>query len=219
MKKLLLCILSLASINFILAQGFQNKRFSASYELGPSFLGRHFIYDRIILLRNSLEIYYALNKRFTVGVGLNFIRRDIDTATIASMALTSKAFGFNPNTLNHTFSTSTIVSDFTLSIGFRYFAQKYGSLAPLGRYFGLSFEQGFQNAFYEYVDADGETRMKYDSGNRVPLSLVSATFGRNIILNQKFMLGYGMIMGYNITRENQFRRYTARPFINLGILF
>lgn len=219
MKKLLLCILLLAAVNSLEAQGFQDKRFSASYELGPSFLGRQVLYDRIILLRNSLEMHYALNKRFTVGVGLNFTRRDIDSAVIGFMGLTSKEFGFRPSTLPHAYTTATIISDLTLSIRLRYYARKNGSVAPLGSYFGLSFDQGFQNSFYEYIDAQGETRMKYDKGNRVPLSLVSATFGRNIILKQKFILGYGMTLGYNITRENQFRRYIARPFVNFGILF
>lgn len=221
MKKVLLILLFVAAADSLNAQGFQDKRFSASYEIGPSFLGRFLIWDQFILLRNSLEIHYALSKRFTIGVGVNYARKNLPDS-LSIISLTRKPnfeFDVEDLPLQNGVFTQALVSDLTISIRLRYYARKSGSIAPLGSYFGLSFDQGFQNSVTEYENTLGEIGFRYDKTNRTMLSLVTATFGRNIILKQKFLLGYGMTLGYNITRENQLRRYAARPFVNLGILF
>ena len=218
MKRTLLIILLLAGVESLNAQGFQEKRFSASYEIGPSFLGRNFLWDRFIVLRNSLEVHYALSKRFTVGLGVNYARKNLPDST-AFLSLTSKEFGFQESQFLTGYFEKALVSDFTISLRLRYYAKRNGSFAPIGSYFGLSFDQGFQNTVSEYLDEFGGVYYSYDSKDRGMLSLLTATFGRNIILQQKFLIGYGMTLGYNLTRENQFRRYVSRPFVNLGILF
>jgi hypothetical protein len=218
MRKSLLILLLLSATFTLSAQGYKGKRFAASYEVGPSFLGRFMIYDRIIVLRNSLEVNYAINKRLTLGLGVNYLRRNLpDSLPILSVA--SKGFGNTENIIVNGYLTEGRLSDITLSFRMKYFARKNGGFAPMGRYAGLSVDYGFQNTISEYTNHIGEIGYVYDNTKRTSLLLFTATFGRNIIFQEKFLLGYGMTLGYNLTREQQFRRYVARPFVNFGILF
>jgi hypothetical protein len=216
-KTFIIATLLLACFGKLEAQGFQNKRFSASYELGTSFLGRITVWDRYLLFRHTADINYALSKRFTVGLGVNHAKKTLPAGSeIWGLATTNRIVGLDYMDGNFHHAQ---VNDLTFSLNLKYYARKNGSKAPLGSYVGLMYEHGWQNTYTEYQSPNGDEFVSYDDTDRSTLSVISLTYGRNLIFNYKYLFGYGVTFGYNRTRELQFRRHIARPFVNFGILF
>lgn len=216
-KTLLLITITLTLFEQAIAQGFQGKRFSTSYEIGTSFLGRISVWDQYLLFRHSADINYALSKRFTVGFGVNHAKKTLPAGSpIWGLATTSRIVLLQ--SINGNFHAAQ-VNDLTFSLNIKYYAKNNGSYAPLGSYIGFMYEHGWQNTLSSQQLSSGETLISYDKNDRSTLSVISLTYGRNIIFDYKYLFGYGITMGYNRTRELQFRRHIARPFVSFGILF
>lgn len=216
-KSLIILFIIFTSVNKSEAQGLLGKRFSSSYEFGSSFLGRIEHWDKYLLFRHTIDINYALSKRFTFGLGINHAKKTLPHGT-PILALTNTNGWFGTQKMSGNFHGAQI-NDFTFSATVKYFARKNGCYAPNGLYVGLTYEHGWQNTLSEYINNNNQTFVSYDNKDRTTLSVVSLTYGRNMIINYKYLLGYGISLGYNRTRDMQFRRFIARPFVSFGILF
>ena len=121
MKKIFLILaITLTLCDHSSAQGFQDKRFSASYELGASFLGRISIWDRFILFRHTADVNYALSKRFTVGLGINHAKKTLPAGTEIGRLSVSSFISFNSG-FNKFFHAAQ-VNDLSFSLNIKYFA-------------------------------------------------------------------------------------------------
>lgn len=129
-------------------------------------------------------------------------------------------------------STYMFVKDQTVGLNLFYHRQIKHGFAPGGKYFGIRIDYGMQNgrtlvqnSSYdpEYAEncssCDEEYGMDifYDDRNRQSFWIFSLVFGRNMILKDRYLFGYGIQWGWN-TGENQPMRYIAKPFINLGVI-
>lgn len=224
MKKIILSIiLVVLTIQIGFAQGYKNKRFAASYEYGYSFLGRYFIYDSNVLSRHTGSLSYALSRRFSIDAKFNYAKKTLN-ANEGVFGLGSRDFiGYSEFSQLTEYSgfRNAMIEDFTFGVSIKYFAKSNGCYAPIGKYFALGFEQGFQNGatVLPPTDINEQPELAYDRTARETLRLISFTYGRNVLLKEKFLLGYGLTMSISQFRFLQFRRHIARPFISLGYIF
>jgi len=219
-RRILFLLVLIVSIPQAYAQGYKDKRFSASYELGYSMLGRILTWDIHILSRHTFDASYTLSKRFSVGARFNYAKKTLP-ADIAAGTLGQRDFFNTFGSINGTFKNA-MIEDVTFGISLRYFAKSNGCYAPIGKYFAIGYEQGRQNGttLISQNNSSGSNAVySYGRDNRTTLRLMSITYGRNILVYDKVLLGYGMTVSANQFRNLQFRRFIARPFVNVGIVF
>jgi hypothetical protein len=219
-RNALILLLFIAFCPIAFSQGYKDKRFSASYELGYSMLGRFLTWDRFVLSRHTLDASYTLSKRFSVGARFNYAKKTLPADIIAG-TLGQRDFFNTFGQVNGTFKNA-MIEDITFGISIRYFAKSNGCYAPIGKYFAIGYEQGRQNGttlIVQGTSSSSDDVYSYGRENRTTLRLLSITYGRNILVYDKVLLGYGMTMSVNQLRELQLRRFIARPFVNVGFVF
>jgi len=201
-------IILLLLLNTTFSQGYRGKRFSVSYQPGYSFLGYFSPEDLHGLIHNKLSVGFALSDQISVnGTISNTIRDSIQYRGYEA---------YN-------------IQDFTLGINFLYFKKVLNAHTPIGKYIGLGFEYGEQNSS-RTVDIPVpsswgwganayRTEDYFDNFERVPLMIVSIYFGRNFLIKEKFLFGYGIQGGISLTQNNQPSRHFGKPFFNFGYIF
>lgn len=219
----LFIFLGLSCANVSLSQGYKDKRFSTSYEYGYSMLGRFFTFDRFVLSRHTLDASYTLSRRLSVGLRFNYAKKTLPADILVGTLGNDKIFTLYGGTNDGTFR-SAMIEDLSFGISLRYFAKSNGCYAPIGKYFALGYERGSQNStrLVEeiYSGSSNPDRIYvYDRAVKETLQVFSVTYGRNILIYDKILVGYGLTMSFNQNRFQQFRRFMGRPFINVGILF
>ncbi|WP_107040148.1 hypothetical protein [Brumimicrobium mesophilum] len=207
MRKLILFIILVfitIGVNAQSYQGYQGKKFSFSYQ--PSYVVLNYFSTKL-LAPQTINFTYSPFQHFSIGL----------SATSA-----------NKEFFNDYHYKYMHVNDKTIGIAFNYHRKNKGSYSPAGRYIGLKFEYGTQNGEtlqQEEVEVPNcvncfENLYYYDERGKGKMIVASVIFGRNFILKDHFLLGYGIQWGLIVNdNNNQPMRHMGRPFFNLGIIF
>lgn len=186
------------------AQGYRGKKFTISYQPGYSMVNPSFEFNRI-MMHNKLNLGFAISKHLSINL--------LGSYTNSRGMATEK------------YSTTTMqVKDITGGISVNYFKKKTQSFAPIGRFIGLSIEFGSQNLYRTeygppiYPGNPPSEYTYYDNLNRGKLILYSVVFGKNYLLKEKFILGYGIQYGL-CSNGGPIYRHLIKPQFNLGIIF
>lgn len=189
------------------SQGYRGKRFSVSYQPGYSmidFLGEPFF----LIGHNKLDISYSISNHFSVGLNASYTK--------------TKEKVYYWVSSDNVFE----VRDELIGIKLSYFRKKQESFSPFGRYFAIGLDYGTQNTLrteLEYSDEykDGvKERDYYDSKYRNNVGIISFYFGRNFLIKQRFLFGYGFQVGLKfLNYKNQPMRHFGKPHFNIGYIF
>lgn len=202
------CIITLSFVVlFVLtstAQGYRGKRFSVSYQPSYSMVNPPFGFNKM-LLYNRVNVGFAVGNHLTVNLSGQYgkskekewRRGDFDN------------FGIN---------------DITGGISLLYFRKFHQNYAPIGRYMGIGFEYGIQNATREEINPDNEYNpyIYYDNQETASLMVISAYFGRNFLAKEKFLFGWGIQYGWCIGDKHAYApsaRMLLKPNFTFGIIF
>lgn len=205
---IILFVVLTAAVSTSFGQGYRGKRFLAAYSPSYSMVNPSYGFDQFILY-NSVKVGYTLSKHLTINVNGQY----------GSTKAFSK-YGFE----------SCQIKDISGGVALLYFRKFHQNYAPIGRYMGLRFDYGTQNSFREEVyipdplyPSYTETIEYYDDQERVSLMVISAEFGRNYLIKEKFLFGYGIQYGFIIGSGKMFSAPNARqllkPHFNFGIVF
>jgi hypothetical protein len=118
------------------------------------------------------------------------------------------------------------VNDVSGGISFCYFYKNHQSFAPLGRYIGISFDYGTQNkdrTVYTidplYPDYPPGEEKYYDKQEKTSLMIMSIITGKNFLIKEKLLLGYGIQFGLVVKGNGPVLRHFIKPQFNIGFLF
>ncbi len=195
---LVICIFSQVSYS----QGYRGRKFSFSYVPGYSMVDPSFDFLHIIC-HQKLNLGYSFAKHWS----LNLIGSYTNSRTMT-----------NPK------YEEIQIKDITYGVSINYFKKKHQSFAPVGRYMGLSFEFGSQNlerVEYSppyYSGGPLQEDFFYNDQNRGKLIIFSANFGKNYLIKDRFLLGYGIQYGF-CSKGGPTLRHFIKPQFNLGIIF
>lgn len=201
---LIFLIFSLSSSVTFSQGGFRGKKFAISYQPSYSFLSKQYFISKHVLFHNSLSVLYSPFKFLSFGVSGSYLKKEI---------------------LDHKNYEYVDVNDQTIGFTVNYHRQIKHGFAPGGKYFGLRVDFGFQNGetlemkpYSDCATCSDVEHVYYDDRERQQLIVFSLVMGRNLILKDKFLVGYGIQWGL-ASGDNQPWRYLAKPFFNLGIIF
>lgn len=183
-------------------QGYRGKRFAITYQPGYSMVDYLSFY---FVGHHKLNLGYAVSKHFMINVHGNYsASRELD----------------------HYYYEKYQIKDITAGGSILYFRKIQQSYAPIGRYMGIGFDYGQSNServvtiqespgssyYYDYY--------YYDDVDRQTYMFVSAIFGRNYLIKERLLLGWGMNWGFNINnRADQPIRQLGRANITCGFIF
>jgi hypothetical protein len=204
MTKLFFGILAicLSSSLFSFGQGYRGKRFSLTYQPGYSMVEPSFDFKRIVM-HSKLNFGCALGKHFSVNLTGSYTN--------------SRTFE-SPNSSSY---KSVQINDVTGGIVINYYYKNYQSFAPLGRYVGFGVDFGTQNA-ERIVLKDNEygtdENKYYDGTKKNRLVIYSFYFGKNFLVKDRLLLGWGIQYGL-CSGAGPTLRHCIKPQFNLGIIF
>lgn len=183
--------------------GFRGKKFAISYQPSYSFLSTNYFISKHVLFHNTLNVDYSPFKFLSLGVSASYLRKEI---------------------IGHDDYEYVDVNDQTIGISIKYHRQIKHGFAPSGKYIGFRLDFGYQNGETLEVEphpdcatCDDVEYLYYDERARQQVIVYSLIMGRNFIVKDKFLLGYGIQWGLS-SGDNQPWRYLAKPFFNLGII-
>ena len=188
------------------AQGYRGKRFSVAYQ--PSYaLAGFYTFNRMIMY-NRVNLGFALGDHLTVNLSGQYGKTKEKEWSGGGY----ENFGIN---------------DITGGISLLYFRKFHQNYAPIGRYMGIGFEYGQQNAgrtILEPVEGSSYSNELdyYDSEERTSLMVISAYFGRNFLAKEKFLLGWGIQYGWCMgdkANQTPSMRMLVKPNFTFGIIF
>lgn len=203
MNKLLLIVL-LCCTQTTFSQGYRGKRFSLSYQPGYSMLNPSYDFKNLIL-HHRLNLGFVIGKHFTINLNGSYTN--------------------SRETLSFDNYESVQVNDVSGGISFCYFYKNHQSFAPLGRYIGISFDYGTQNKariVYGLPLYDGyppEEYQYYDKQEKTSLMIMSIFTGKNFLIKEKILLGYGIQFGLVVKGNGPVLRHFIKPQFNIGFLF
>lgn len=194
-----LTLLFLLILQITLAQGYRNHRFSLSYQPAYSFFNYLELDPMTPISHHKLNLGCALGKHFSVN-------------------LTGQhSFGGREATGN--LGETILISDQLVGLQFNYFRKLHNSFTPIGTYWGVSFEYGMQNDTREEI-VDIYTLIHIDDTNREPFAVISIHTGRNYLIKERLLLGFGLQFGLAVMNtEDQPQRYLGKPTFNIGFIF
>lgn len=196
MKLLFTLILAISFGGTINAQGLNGKRFTFSYQPGYSFtLG--YYQDIDFMLHHRANLGFALSDHWTVNASFLYSHRET----------------------RHSSYEDFIINDMGGGISFLYFRKIHQSFAPNGRYMGFGFDYGTSNGKHLNPNiTDDSKEYSYSELGKTNLMVASAIFGRNFIIKDHILIGYGIQWGFTIGAY-QPQRHLGKPFFNLGLIF
>lgn len=189
---------------FSFSQGYRGKRFSLTYQPGYSMVEPSYDFKRI-MMHNKLNVGCALGKHFSLNLTGSYTN--------------SRTFE-TPNSSSY---RSVQVNDITGGFVINYYYKNFQSFAPLGRYVGFGIDFGSQNTErIEYVPSEpGYAPYEYkhyDGAKKDRLMIYSFFFGKNFLVKDHFLLGWGVQYGL-CSGTGPVLRHCIKPQFNLGIIF
>jgi hypothetical protein len=196
------------------AQGYRDHHFSVSYQPAYSFID-YFDPERLVLVSHQkINFGFTLGKHFSVSLTSQY-----------SFGKKEGFYGGTPSNAPEGTSDATI-KDVLGGIQVNYYRKSKQAFSPNGKYFGLGVEYGMSNSYREILVQSSDSWSYsypyefYDDEKRVPIIVVSFYTGRNFIIKERFLLGYGIQAGFVIGGgEGQLMRHFGKPFFNLGYIF
>lgn len=201
-KKLSFLILMLIFFqhNSIFSQGYRGKRFSISYQPGYSMVTPSYDFKSIIM-HQKVNVGFAIAKHWSVNlIGAYTNSREMQNSNFQTLQ----------------------VKDITGGVSINYFKKNLQSFAPIGRFVGLSIEVGSQNLVRNgfilvNIPPTPKPMDYYDTQKRGSLVLISAIFGKNFLIKEHIIFGYGVQFGY-CTGGGPYYRHLIKPQFNFGII-
>ena len=185
----------------LFSQGYRGNKFSISYQPGysmidPSYDFKHVIFHQKMNLGFSIADHWSIN-------------------LIGSYT--------NSRTMKNSKYNEFQIKDYTGGLSINYFKRRKQCFAPIGRFVGFSVEYGSQNQErIEYVTINqGSQLFKlkfYDSESRGSLMIFSVNTGKNYLIKDRYLLGYGIQYGIS-TGNGPAVRHFIKPQFNFGIIF
>lgn len=176
-------------------QGYRGKRFSFSYK--PSYN----------VASGSWPLRYWI---YYHDVDLGFALSDHWSVNVRGMYGTHKM-----QPVNGFYDAE--INDLTVGLSFSYFRKQMQSFAPVGKYIRFGLDYGKQNSARE---VDGIS--VYDGFERIDLIIPSVTFGRNFLIKEWLLFGYGLQTGWcfgDPEKRSPKARQLFKPHFNIGIIF
>lgn len=216
MRTLFLLILSLTLYTSVLhAQGYRGKRMEIDYN--PAYSMANPIYGfSSLFLSHRLNFGYALSNHWMINLNGQFASSRplniIGTGIISELNIKDISGGFS----------------------FLYFRKFHQGYAPVGRYMGVGVDFGTQNTWrvesdtvsYGFGQYDITDRYFYDDKEPGSMICVYAIFGRNYLIRERYLFGYGIQYGYVLGNDgiedagvNLSYRHVIKPHFKIGILF
>lgn len=189
------------------SQGYRGNRFSISYQPGYSVVG--YLSEPFFLIgHHKFDVSYSISNHFSIGLNASYTKTKEKVYYWASS--------------DNVFE----IRDKLIGLKLSYFRKKQESFSPFGRYFAVGFDFGMQNTLRtelvysnEYKEGVKE-RYFYDSKYRNNVGILSFYFGRNFLIKQRFLFGYGFQAGLKVLNyKNQPMRHFAKPHFNIGYIF
>jgi hypothetical protein len=200
LRFIFLCTLLVSFSSF--GQGYRGKRFTFAYQPGYSMLEPPYDFKHI-MMHHKANVGFALSKHFSVHLTGSYTNsREFQDFSYESLQ----------------------VKDLTGGISFLYFFKNHQSFAPIGRYFGIGLDFGRQNLLRtvygepEYEGGPLEENLYYDDVESTSLMIYSAYFGKNFLIKERLLLGYGVQFGWS-SGEGPKSRHFLKPQFNLGFIF
>lgn len=194
--------LLLVSATTALGQGYRGKRFSLAYQPGYSMVNLSYDFGHIIM-HQKVNFGMALGKHFSVNLTGSYTNsREMTNGDYENLQ----------------------IKDVTGGITFTYFYKNHQSFAPIGRYFGLGIDIGRQNlerTVYGdpyYVGGPKQEFLYYDNAETTKLYIFSAFFGKNFLIKERLLLGYGIQYGL-CSGNGPVARHCLKPQFIIGIIF
>lgn len=199
MKRSAIFILSLSFLlcaQFASGQGYRGKRFTIAYQPGYSMLIPTYDFQNI-MMHHKLNAGVALGKHLSLNLTGSYTN---------SRALSSNDY-----------YESVQVNDVSAGITLQYFYTNFQSFAPIGRYVGLGIDFGMQNSKRD-LSTETQTIYRYDSQVREKMMMISIYLGKNFLVRERILLGYGVQLGV-ITQGDFKFRHCVKPQFIIGIPF
>ena len=198
--RILFLFVLVASISH--GQGYRGKRFSLAYQPGYSMVDLSYDFGHIIM-HQKLNLGMTLGKHFSVNLTGSYTNsREMTNGTYENLQ----------------------INDITGGITFSYFYKNHQSFAPIGRYFGIGVDFGRQNLERIVIEEQTDpyyyaSEYKYyDNEETTRLFIFSAFFGKNFLIKEKLLLGYGIQYGI-CSGNGPVARHCIKPQFIIGLIF
>lgn len=197
-------IVLLASSNTF-GQGYRGKRFTASYQPAISMINPPYDFGHL-MMHHKLNVGFAIGKHLSINLTGSYT----NTREWTDFYL-------------YQHYTSMQINDLSGGINIMYYYKNFQSFAPLGRYVGLGIEYGRQNTDREvsYIDPVNyykEIDRYYDNTKTGRLILFSVIFGKNYVIKNNLLLGYGIQFGMT-NGTGPILRHCIKPQFTIGYIF
>lgn len=194
--------LFLVTASSAFGQGYRGKRFSLAYQPGYSMVDLSYDFGHIIM-HQKLNFGVALGKHFSVNLTGSYTNtREMTSGSYENLQ----------------------IKDVTGGITFTYFYKNHQSFAPIGRYFGLGIDIGRQNlertifVASPYIGNPPSEFRYYDNEETTKLYIFSAFFGKNFLIKERILLGYGIQFGL-CSGTGPVARHCIKPQFIFGFIF
>jgi hypothetical protein len=196
------------STYFCYSQGYRDNKFSLSYQPAYSLIGT---LSTKFLTHHKVNFGWSVLKHFSINSTFSYSKKDF---FILDSELSGESFD---GRIYKTFN----IKDISGGINILYFRKSMQGYSPIGKYFGVGMDFGKQNSLSTLTNPNNPLYVfnYYTDLDRETLIMISAFIGRNFLIKEKVLLGYGIQFSRILNVADQPERQNSKPYFNMGYIF